>query len=61
MPAVPAMHEEMAQRTEQENKVRQHSQDVSAMLCPKKERRGYQEHRDSSPIQEMAGLFGIVG
>jgi hypothetical protein len=42
MLAVPAMHEEVNQRAGQENEVREHTQNVSAMFCPKKERRDRQ-------------------
>jgi hypothetical protein len=37
--SVPAMHEEMNQRARKEHEVWQHAQEMSAMLCPKKERR----------------------
>jgi hypothetical protein len=60
MPAVPVMHEEMAQRAEQENKVWQHSEEVSTMLGPEKERRGDQEQGDYSPVSETVGPFSIV-
>jgi hypothetical protein len=54
------MHEEMAQRAEQEDKVWQHSEEVSAMLGPEKERHWYQEQGDCSPISETAGPFRVV-
>jgi hypothetical protein len=42
MPAVPAMHEQVNQRAGQESEVREHTQNVSAMFCPDKERRDHQ-------------------
>jgi hypothetical protein len=61
MAAVSAMHKEVAQRTEQENQVRQHSQQVGAMFGPQKERRRYQEDHEPSPMSRRAMSFSVMG
>ena len=58
--AMPAVHQEVAERAEQENEVRQHSQYMSAMFRPKKESRRDQEHDDGSPIEVMSALWIVA-
>jgi len=53
MAAVPVMHEKVNQWAKQENEVRQHAQQMSAMLCPKKEGRDDREGDEAAPIPRM--------
>ena len=54
VPTVPAaMHKEMDRRAQQENEVRQHTQEMRAMLGPKKERGDDQEGANPDPVARM--------
>jgi hypothetical protein len=54
--AVPPMHEEVNDRTEQEKHIGQHAEDVGFVLLPQKERRYGQKEAEAQPQGDAQGL-----